>query len=128
MPNRSKKPCSHPRCPKLVPGGQTYCDEHQKEESSRRNEQYDRYERDEKLSKFYSSARWQKVRKKQLKQQPLCESCLEEGRTEQADVVDHIVPVKVDWSLRLRLDNLQSLCRSHHQKKSAKDREKYDQL
>ena len=128
MPTRSKKPCSHPRCPELVPGGQTYCEEHRQQESSRRNERYDRYERDDKLSKFYGSGRWQKVREKQIKQQPLCEMCMEKGKTKQADVVDHIVPVRVDWNKRFVMSNLQSLCYKCHAKKTQEDKRKYDEL
>jgi len=128
MPSRSKKPCAQPGCPELIEAGNTYCEEHRKKESRRRNKRYDNNQRDPKLKKFYSSARWQKVRRKKIKRDPLCEHCAEAGITKPADLVDHIIPLKVDWSLRLRLDNLQSLCRSHHQTKSAKDKEKYNCL
>lgn len=128
MPRRSKKPCSQPGCPELIEAGNTYCEEHRKQESRRRNKRYDDKQRDEKLRKFYSSARWQKVRRKKIKQDPLCEHCAEEGITKPAELVDHIVPIKVDWLLRLRLDNLQSLCHSCHAKKSEEDKQEYDCL
>ncbi|MGG3452046.1 HNH endonuclease signature motif containing protein [Domibacillus aminovorans] len=44
------------------------------------------------------------------------------------DVVDHIIPIKIDWSLRLSLDNLQSLCQSCHNIKGTKDRQVYREL
>ena len=42
MPYKPDKPCSYPGCPKLVPAGQTYCEEHTK----KRSREYERYDRD----------------------------------------------------------------------------------
>ncbi|MFS1513957.1 HNH endonuclease [Chengkuizengella sp. SCS-71B] len=36
-------------------------------------------------------------------------------------MVDHITPIKEDWSLRLDLCNLQSLCHCCHNKKTAEE-------
>jgi len=127
MPTRNQKPCSQPGCPELVKADNTYCQEHRKENTRYKNKRYDK-KRDPKIKKFYSSSQWQKVRDRYLKKNPLCEHCKEKGLTEVADEVDHIIPIKVDWKKRLSSDNLQSLCRSHHQIKSAKDRKKYDCL
>ena len=126
MPHRNKKPCSKPGCPKLVAAGQTYCNKHKKEYKSRRNKKYDREKRDKKISKFYSSSTWKKIRDRYIKKNPLCEICKEKGLSEVADEVDHIVRIKVNWSKRFNSKNLQSLCHKCHMKKSAKDREKYD--
>ncbi|MDK1740083.1 HNH endonuclease [Dellaglioa algida] len=35
-----------------------------------------------------------------------------------ADVVDHITPLKIDWSKRLDWNNWQGLCHSHHNVKT----------
>ena len=126
IPTRPRKPCNFPGCPKLIEAGNTYCEEHRKKEVSRRNKRYDRYDRDERAKKFYANRAWRRLRKIQLNEQPLCEMCLEEGITKQADMVDHVVPIQVDWSLRLKKDNLQSLCNKCHAVKSAGDRERYD--
>ncbi|MGG4439261.1 HNH endonuclease [Brevibacillus fortis] len=50
---------------------------------------------------------------------------MQEQRITQADVVDHIKPIGSYWDLRLRLENLRSLCHSHHTKKTAEDRRRY---
>ncbi|MDO6448097.1 HNH endonuclease [Oceanobacillus profundus] len=42
-----------------------------------------------------------------------------------AEEVDHIIPVKVDWSLRLDINNCQPLCHDCHNKKTAEDKRKY---
>ena len=39
--------------------------------------------------KIYQSARWQKLRMAKLMQQPLCEICLENGKTTPAEDVHH---------------------------------------
>ena len=125
IPRRLNKPCNYPGCPELVKAGQTYCKKHSKKEISRKNNRYDREQRDERAAKFYHSSAWRKLRRIKMKEDPLCEMCLEEGRTEQADMVDHIVPVQVDWPLRLVKDNLQSLCNRCHAEKTAEERDKY---
>ena len=128
MPQRLKKPCNYPGCSELVEAGKTYCEEHREDKQSRKKERDRQYneKRDPKLRKFYSSARWKKVRKRYISKNPLCEHCLERDRVKPADVVDHIIPVKVDWSKRLDASNLQSLCNSCHAKKTQEDKKEYD--
>lgn len=72
-------------------------------------------------------ARWQKVRARKAKKDPLCEDCLEEGRVVPLDMVDHVIPLRAGGA-RLDLRNLRSLCWPCHGKKSAKDRERYPEL
>lgn len=126
MPKRLKKPCAQPGCPELVEAGKAYCDEHKKKHRSYRDKEYKRDRKDSKEQKFYVSSAWRKLRKIKLNQDPLCEHCKEKGITREATDIDHIIPIKVDWSLRLSLDNLQSLCHSCHMKKSFEDRKKYN--
>ncbi|WP_338075709.1 HNH endonuclease signature motif containing protein [Chengkuizengella sediminis] len=98
---------------------EAYCDEHKKE----CNQYYDRYMRDKKSKTFYQSKEWRTVRQQALtRDRNLCQHCLKQRQITPADMVDHIVPVKVDWSLRLDLSNLQSLCNSCHNKKTAEER------
>ena len=40
------------------------------------------------------------------------------------DVVDHIIPIRVDWSKRLEPTNLQTLCHACHNKKTKEDEKK----
>src|SRR5262249_52577607 len=62
---------------------------------------------------FYRTARWQRLRRLQLIREPLCKFCLERGIATAADVVDHIVPHRGDWT-KFVTGKLQSLCESCH--------------
>jgi len=62
--------------------------------------------------------RWEKVRDWYRASHPLCEVC---GRP--MDHVDHIVPLR-DGGERLDPDNLQSLCKPCHDKKTAEETRK----
>ena len=57
---------------------------------------------------------WQKVRRMKMRRSPLCERCAGAGKTVKGDVVHHIVPVNENPSLRLALDNLETLCNRCH--------------
>jgi len=126
MPTRPKKPCAYPGCPELVPAGQTYCEMHREIYNKNRHQRYDVYERNERAKKFYSSPAWKKLRKIQLNEQPLCAMCLKKNIIKQAEMVDHIVPIQINWSLRLVKSNLQSLCNRCHAIKTAEDKKKYN--
>ena len=77
------------------------------------------------FTKMYQSIRWRNRRKRFLLKNPFCVECLKNGRFEYADIVDHIIPHKGDWDLFINYDNLQSLCRVCHGKKSVKERCRY---
>lgn len=124
MPRRAKKPCNYPGCPELVTAGQRYCDTHTKKAEKQRQARYDKYQRDKQSAKFHSSRAWQKTRNRKLKLNPLCEYCLPDNITP-ATEVDHIIPIKVDWSFRLVMSNLKSSCHACHMRKTAEDRKKY---
>ena len=65
--------------------------------------------------------RWVKFRKQYIKENPLCVECLKAGRTTIASVCDHIIPISGGgdcWDL----GNIQALCGSCHNKKTAKER------
>jgi 5-methylcytosine-specific restriction endonuclease McrA len=64
--------------------------------------------------KLYQRARWRSLRQAQLSIQPLCEFCLITEDVTSADVVDHRKPHKGDLKLFYDPDNLQSLCKHHH--------------
>ncbi|WP_109994960.1 HNH endonuclease [Salinisphaera sp. LB1] len=73
--------------------------------------------------KLYKSSRWQKLRARHLNKQPLCEYCLELEIVTSANTVDHIKPHRGDRKLFFDPNNLQSLCKLHHD--STKQREEY---
>lgn len=59
-------------------------------------------------------SRWQKARLTYLREHPFCLICKEQGRSEPAVIVDHIVPHKGDSSLFWDSSNWQPLCKYHH--------------
>jgi 5-methylcytosine-specific restriction protein A len=110
------KMCRSPLCNKRLGEG-TYCDEHERDY----NRSIDRY-RGTSASRGYDYA-WRKVRELALKRDNyLCVMCAKQGRAIPARDVDHIKPFKGKHDpLRLDLDNLQSLCQSHHSEKTARE-------
>lgn len=63
---------------------------------------------------LYNTKRWKILRAHQLTLNPICVMCDQMGRTTAATVVDHKIPHKGDVSLFFDPDNLQSLCKTHH--------------
>ena len=114
MPKRPKVPCAYPGCPELVEQG--YCEMHKK----KRDQEYNKYGRDEFTKFFYKSKEWIILRAQQLKLQPFCEECLKQGKVKRAKIVDHIIPIK-QGGAKLDLANLQSLCWSCHSRKSVEE-------
>ena len=90
MPRKPMKPCCHPGCPKLTEG--RYCEEH---------EALHRGERKSAAGRGYNS-KWQRARKRFLKEHPLCCKCEEEGKYVRATIVDHIKPHRGDPKMCIR--------------------------
>lgn len=80
MPNKPKRPCSYPGCPRLVDG--QYCEEHKR----LTDKQYNLYGRDDFTKNFYKTPEWRYARKKQLEAHPFCEECLKEGKRTKATI------------------------------------------
>ncbi len=70
---------------------------------------------------WYSTSRWKRLRKLQLAKEPLCRLCKEQGYIVAATVVDHIEPHKGDYELFYDPDNLDSMCVTCHNRKTAKE-------
>ena len=107
MPRRPQRPCSYPGCPNLCEG--QYCDKHKTE--ARRK--YDKYERPADINKKYGRA-WKRIRDRYVKEHPLCEMCLKDGRLTPVEEVHHINPLSQGGTHSN--DNLMSLCQSCHTK------------
>ena len=63
--------------------------------------------------RLYRTQRWLRLRRYQLRIQPLCEKCKEKGLTVEADVVHHVIPHKGNKVL-FYTGKLQSLCTHCH--------------
>jgi len=121
MPRSAKVPCRHPLCRELLdkPG---FCKLHESE-AHKIHRDYDSC-RGSSTKRGYDY-RWQKTRKGYLENHPLCVHCEAEGRITAANEVDHIIPIQIAPMRKYDRTNWQPLCKSHHSKKTAKDRIKY---
>ena len=71
----------------------------------------------------YNSMEWIKLRNHARKEMPLCANCAKKGIIEPTKIIDHIKPIAEGgdpWDI----NNLQGLCESCHNKKTAKERNK----
>lgn len=119
------KKCNEPTCPTLISEG-TYCEVHVKDSRKASDQAYKRNRTDKKEQAFYDTKDWIKLRDYKRSINPVCEHCLKnEGKYIPTSDIDHIIPIKVAWSLRLSIKNLQSLCRRCHRIKTADDMKKY---
>ncbi|WP_083283820.1 HNH endonuclease [Staphylococcus sp. HMSC10C03] len=107
--------CSHPTCNTLISHNETYCNKHKTYINDKYNDL--RQRNDPEYLRFYKSKQWQNTRELvMIDNHYLCRQC---GR--QANVVDHIIPTKVDWSKRLEKENLQPLCNECHNRKTKRE-------
>lgn len=115
MATKPLRPCRHPGCFALVPGG--YCVEHQ---PKRRETPDKRSEEARSWRWMYQTDEWRKrLRPEQLLREPWCRECAKYGQRTRATDVDHIIDHKGDWKLFCDASNLQSLCHSCHSRKTA---------
>lgn len=114
MANKPLRPCLHPGCPALVRDG--WCDRHRPPKRvSRRRVSAAWHD-------WYSRRIWtQRLRPAQLLREPFCRVCAAQGLRTRATVVDHIAPHRGDWALFVDEGNLQSLCKRHHDAKTARE-------
>jgi 5-methylcytosine-specific restriction protein A len=78
------------------------------------------FQREDKNDKFYNSWPWRKARKAFKLKNPLCKHCDERGVVTAGKVVDHIIRIKAGGE-PLKESNLQMLCDSCHNRKSAEE-------
>lgn len=76
--------------------------------------------KDYRYYKLLNTAKWRKLRRKQLVKQPLCEECLKRGTIKAADQVHHKRPIERALSfeemeiLAYDSNNLESVCQECH--------------
>lgn len=110
MPMRPKRPCRYPGCKNLSDG--SYCEEHRKKVESVLEKR-----RGNARERGYTTA-WDKARSVYLRDHPLCEECLRNGRITPATVVDHIIPHRGDRKLFWDQTNWQVMCKACHDHKT----------
>ena len=112
------RPCRHPGCTALTREG--YCPRHKPAKAERRvSAQWHRW---------YSLPIWtDDLRPAQLLREPFCRECAaryppgDPRHRTRATVVDHIVPHRGNWNRFVDRGNLQSLCESCHNRKTARE-------
>ena len=114
MPNKPAKIC--PTCKARHRESGSHCAEHRGHASTK----FANISQHE-LSGFYHTTQWRHARKQYLARFPICVACRSMGIATPGTVVDHIVPIRKGGALT-DPDNLQSLCASCHNSKSAREK------
>jgi 5-methylcytosine-specific restriction protein A len=121
-----KQTCRRPGCLTAVPFGTSWCSYHAPLEAERLAD----YERSRQrtratpspekrqAARLYGTARWQELRLAQLRAEPLCDKCADRNRVTAATVVDHVERHGNDERRFYDPRNLQSLCKTCHDRKT----------
>jgi 5-methylcytosine-specific restriction enzyme A len=112
MPFAPPHPCNHAGCHALVRDA-SKCDRHRTDDRREVDAM-----RGTAVHRGYGS-RWRKERQAYLGEHPWCTACEAQGRIVKAEVVDHKVPHKGDPEIFWDRSNWQSLCKRHHDIKTA---------
>ena len=106
------RPCRHPGCTELTRDG--WCPKHKPKYERGRSAEY---------HGWYLLPVWtDDLQPAQLLAEPFCRECAKAGNRVRATVVDHVIPHEGDWKLFSDPTNLQSLCKFHHDRKTAAER------
>lgn len=107
--------CKHRGCYELVDSGRGYCDAHINERGKQSREVNTTYNQQRpERHRFYHTKEWKQLRKKKVAKTPYCERCKAKGVYRPVEIVHHKIEIEQDWSKRLEIDNLESVCRSCH--------------
>ena len=108
------KPKTLPGCSELTRDG--WCPKHRPASRQSRRGASGAYH------SWYSKAVWtQELRPAQLLREPFCRVCAAKGWRTPATVVDHVIPFRGDWDLFVSPANHLSLCKFHHDQKTARE-------
>lgn len=82
------------------------------------------------IAKKYKSKRWQTLRKQKLLDSPFCERCLDKGIYNSTYFIHHKEYVTdtnyEDDNVFFNIDNLESLCKSHHNEEHFATKDEYE--
>ena len=100
-------------CDACAEKAQRRIEERERENKRARDRRYSK-KRDPEIEAFYNSKEWRQLRAYKISQDYMCEEC--EGDPKPAVDVHHVVPIREDWSRRLDITNLHSVCAACHSK------------
>lgn len=117
MASKPLRPCNHAGCGVLTREG--WCPKHKPRDQRKASAGY---------HGWYMLPIWtERLRPAQLLREPFCRECARQyppsdprHRTP-ATVVDHIIPHCGEWDVFIDPDDLQSLCKRHHDIKTAQE-------
>ncbi|PFB37935.1 HNH endonuclease, partial [Bacillus thuringiensis] len=96
MPSKPFKPCKSLGCNELT--RDKYCNNHQ-DKVQENTRHYDKHIRNKSSRSFYNSRLWKDMREFIYRRDyGLCVQCRSKDMIKIGDVVDHIIPIRVDWS------------------------------
>lgn len=124
MPSLPKRLCHESGCMEYAIPGDSRCAKHIEAYRERMRERGRRadHNRDDTVRRLYRTERWRELRAWQLRREPFCAECEASGfHNIIAEVVDHITPHRGNPALFFDPDNLQSLCKSCHDSKTARE-------
>ena len=75
------------------------------------------------FTSMYQTAQWKTLRQVQLSKQPLCESCISQGKVVQANHVDHLFAWNKIGKKAFYNNVFQSLCTNCHSHKSGQEKQ-----
>ena len=102
------------KCGRVMGLGSALCQACQAKQGNR-HKQYDGSVRDKRSASFYASPQWIRLRDLTMARAGYqCQRCKQQGKLTPATEVHHIVPIRVDWSKRLEMNNLMCLCHKCH--------------
>jgi 5-methylcytosine-specific restriction protein A len=109
MPTRPKRFCIKTGCKEIVDYG--YCKEHTMVRQKTKKD----------YTNWYSLKSWRAMRLAILQEEPFCVECCKKGIITRAECIDHIQSHKGNWSMFMDRRNLQPLCYSCHNTKTARE-------
>lgn len=139
--------CKQNGCRNLIPYEDSYCDAHKalaeskaiiKEQEQKRlqsvsqgyraSERHTHYAHSQRYqdigAEFYQTSKWKKLAERiRVRDLYTCQVCGNQG-----SIVDHIVMRRADESRAMNADNLWTLCRICHNKKSALEKASHEKL
>jgi len=114
---KANRACREPGCVAYATHGSAYCSQH----AAAHGRAFRSAEHRKEAARLYRTGQWQALRRQQLTMKPLCAECLRAGKYTLASEVDHVIPHRNDLQLFFDPANLQSLCRSCHSSKTARE-------